>query len=229
MPWNRHPEETIQKILDASLKLFLEMGYEQTTIFDIVDNLGGLSRGAFYHHFKSKEEVLTDLMDTYFTQNAPFESVKDEEGLNGLEKVTKAISYIVSPENTGGIGKTAQSLLSLSNPRFLAAVLKSNREVAPGLQLLIEEGMADGSIRPGNAMVLAELLILLIHFWVFPTIFPGNKAVFDDKIAAIKQMLDALGFPALSEEFMAKHETWADLLNISPVPEASARRKSRSA
>jgi len=220
MPWNRHPEETIQKILDASLKLFLEKGYEQTTIFDIVDNLGGLSRGAFYHHFKSKEEVLTALMDKYFTKNAPFENVKDEEGLNGLEKITKAISYIVSPENTAGIGKTAQSLMSLSNPRFLAALLQSNREVAPGLQLLIEEGMADGSIRPGNAMILAELLILLIHFWTIPTIFPGNKAAFDDKIAVIKQMLDGIGFPAMSEEFMAKHEIWADLLNISPAPEA---------
>jgi len=223
MPWNRRPEETIQKILDASLNLFLKKGYEQTTIFDIVDNLGGLSRGAFYHHFKSKEEVLIALMDTYFTQNAPFERVKNEEGLSGLEKITRAISYIVSPENTGGIGKTAQSLLSLSNPRFLAALLKSNREVAPGLQLLIEEGMADGSIRPGNAMVLAELLILLIHFWTFPEIFPGNKAVFDDKIAVIKQMLDAIGFPALSEEFMTKHEIWAGLLNISPAPETSAK------
>ena len=220
MPWNRHPEETIQKILDASLKLFLEKGYEQTTIFDIVDNLGGLSRGAFYHHFKSKEEVLTALMDKYFTKNAPFENVKHEEGLNGLEKITKAISYIVSPENTAGIGKTAQSLMSLSNPRFLAALLQSNREVAPGLQVLIEEGMADGSIRPGNAMILAELLILLIHFWTIPTIFPGNKAAFDDKIVVIKQMLDGIGFPAMSEEFMAKHEIWADLLNISPAPEA---------
>jgi len=220
MPWNRYPEETIQKILDASLKLFLEKGYEQTTVFDIVENLGGLSRGAFYHHFKSKDEVLNALMEKYFTDNEPFEAVRDVQGLSGLGKISKAIGYIVSPENTGGIGKTAQSLLTLSNPRFLAELLRSNREVAPGLVLLIEEGMADGSIRPGNAKLLAELLILLIHFWVFPKIFPGDRAVFDDKIAIIKQVLDGLGLPVMDGDFMARRDVWADLLNVSPVPDA---------
>ena len=50
MPRNKYPEETIQKILDASLKLFLEKGYEETTVLDIIAEMGGLTRGAFYHH-----------------------------------------------------------------------------------------------------------------------------------------------------------------------------------
>ena len=54
----KEPDNTIQKILDISHKLFLEKGYEQTTIQDIVDNLDGLSRGAIYHHFKSKDEII---------------------------------------------------------------------------------------------------------------------------------------------------------------------------
>ena len=57
MSRNKYPEETEQIILDAALKLFIENGYEQTTILDIVDKMGGLTRGAFYHHFKTKEEV----------------------------------------------------------------------------------------------------------------------------------------------------------------------------
>ena len=36
MPRNKYPEETVQKILDASLKLFLEKGYEETTVLDII-------------------------------------------------------------------------------------------------------------------------------------------------------------------------------------------------
>ena len=47
MPRNKYPEETVEKILDVSLKLFLEKGYENTTVLDIVDHLGGLTRGAF--------------------------------------------------------------------------------------------------------------------------------------------------------------------------------------
>ena len=37
MARNKHPEQTVQKILDVSLKLFGEKGYEKTTIQDIVD------------------------------------------------------------------------------------------------------------------------------------------------------------------------------------------------
>ena len=63
MSRNKYPEETIAKILDTSLRLFLEKGYEKTTIQDIVNNLEGLTKGAIYHHFKSKEEILDAALD----------------------------------------------------------------------------------------------------------------------------------------------------------------------
>ena len=44
VPRNKYPEETVQKILDASLKLFLEKGYEETTVLDIISKMGGLTR-----------------------------------------------------------------------------------------------------------------------------------------------------------------------------------------
>ena len=47
MARNKYPEETVARILDVSLKLFLEKGYENTTIQDIIDALGNLSKGAF--------------------------------------------------------------------------------------------------------------------------------------------------------------------------------------
>ena len=51
MARNKYPEETIQKILDVSYRLFLEKGYEHTSIQDIVHAIG-MSKGAIYHHFK---------------------------------------------------------------------------------------------------------------------------------------------------------------------------------
>ena len=67
MPRNKYPEETVQTILDAAFKLFTEKGYENTTVLDIVDQMGGLTRGAFYHHFKSKEEVMSALTCLLYT------------------------------------------------------------------------------------------------------------------------------------------------------------------
>ena len=87
MPRNKYPEETVEKILDAAYKLFMEKGYENTTVLDIVDHMGGLTRGAFYHHFKSKEEVMDALTDRMFDEANPFEKVKKEKNLNGLQKL----------------------------------------------------------------------------------------------------------------------------------------------
>ena len=60
---NKHPEETVKRILDVAYSLFMEKGYEATSIQDIINGLGGLSKGAIYHHFKSKEDILIAVTD----------------------------------------------------------------------------------------------------------------------------------------------------------------------
>lgn len=63
MARNKHPEETVNLILDVALALFFEKGYDNTSIQDIIDGLGGLTKGAVYHHFKSKEDILSAALD----------------------------------------------------------------------------------------------------------------------------------------------------------------------
>ena len=66
MARNKYPQETIHKILDVAQELFLTKGYEHTSIQDIIDGLGGLTKGAIYHHFKSKEEILSAVLDRLY-------------------------------------------------------------------------------------------------------------------------------------------------------------------
>ena len=72
MARNKYPEITVEKILDVAQRLFLEKGYDNTTIQDIVNELGGLTKGAIYHHFKSKEEIIDALGEKLFFYNKPF-------------------------------------------------------------------------------------------------------------------------------------------------------------
>ena len=76
MARNKYPEVTVEKILDVAQRLFLEKGYDNTTIQDIVNELGGLTKGAIYHHFKSKEEIIDALSEKLFFENNPFVIVK---------------------------------------------------------------------------------------------------------------------------------------------------------
>ena len=72
MARNKYPEVTVEKILEVSQRLFMEKGYDNTTIQDIVNELGGLTKGAIYHHFKSKEEIINALGEKLFFDNNPF-------------------------------------------------------------------------------------------------------------------------------------------------------------
>lgn len=63
MARNKYPEKTVEKILEVSYRLFVTKGYENVVIQDIVNELGGLTKGALYHHFKSKEEILKALFE----------------------------------------------------------------------------------------------------------------------------------------------------------------------
>lgn len=83
MARNKHPEETVSLILDVSYRLFMEKGYERTSIQDIIDNLGGLSKGAIYHHFKSKEDILVAVTDRMTSQsNNILANIRDRKDLN---------------------------------------------------------------------------------------------------------------------------------------------------
>jgi len=203
LPRNKYPEETVKKILDVSLKLFLEKGYEQTTILDIVNNLGGLTRGAFYHHFKSKEEVLEAIFNSdFFNSNAPFAEAKKIDAVNGLERVKIALKLALfsNIENEQSIALVKFALPLMANPRFLVEKLKYDQETAKVLTPMIEEAMADGSVKQGNPKVLAGLFMLLANFWMLPSIFPCDKEESIAKAMVIKQIFEGLGLPIIDEE-----------------------------
>lgn len=88
MARNKHPEETVSLILDVAARLFMEKGYEHTSIQDIIDNLGGLSKGAIYHHFKSKEDILVAVTDRMTSEsNRMLADIRDQKNLCGKEKL----------------------------------------------------------------------------------------------------------------------------------------------
>ena len=88
MARNKHPEETVNLILDAAFRLFLEKGYEHTSIQDIIGQLGGLSKGAIYHHFKSKEDILIAVTDRMTAaSNQMLADIRDRKDLTGKEKL----------------------------------------------------------------------------------------------------------------------------------------------
>lgn len=58
------PEETRAALVASGLRLFETQGYHATSVTDIVDD-AALTKGAFYHHFDSKEDLLHIIHEEY--------------------------------------------------------------------------------------------------------------------------------------------------------------------
>lgn len=202
MARNKYPEVTVERILDVAEKLFLEKGYDHTTIQDIVDGLGGLTKGAVYHHFKSKEEIMDAVGDRMFLANNPFEKVMGRNDLNGLEKLREMIR--LNQEDLSRQELNRQSMPILKNPRILANTIESNYKIlTPYFQRLLEEGNRDGSIHTEYAKELAELIPLLTSLWLAPTVYPASAAEMGRKFRFIGEMLDKMGVPVINEEIQS--------------------------
>ncbi len=200
MARNKYPEITVEKILEVSQRLFLTKGYDNTTIQDIVDELGGLTRGAIYHHFKSKEEIMDALTNKMFRENNPFDTVKNQEDLNGLQKMKMAMSLNQSDKER--VNLSLQAMPILKNPRILAGIIESNRQVLSPFWLeLLTEGNKDGSIHTDYAKELSEL-IPLFDLWLTPSIYPATPEEIYHKFIFIKEIFDKMGLPLIDDEIM---------------------------
>lgn len=204
MARNKYPEVTVEKILDVSQRLFLEKGYDNTTIQDIVNELGGLTKGAIYHHFKSKEEIMDALTHKMFLDNNPFDAVKERKDLNGLQKMKMAMLLNQSDHERAELSK--QAIPILKNPRILAGIMESNRKVLSPFWLeLLNEGNKDGSIHTSYAKELSELIPLL-ELWLTPSVYPAGTEEIYHKFVFIKELLDKMGVPLIDDKIMGAVE-----------------------
>ena len=209
MARNKYPEVTVERILDVSQRLFLEKGYDNTTIQDIVNELDGLSKGAVCHHFKSKEEIMDAVGDRMFSANNPFEAVRKRSDLNGLEKLREAIRLNQSDEARTSM--TIQSIPLTRNPRLLVEMIESNRRILTPYYLeLLEEGNKDGSLHTKYAREIAELMPLLTSLWLLPNVFPATKEEMKHKFHFLGDMLEKMGVPIMDDSIYALVDEFFD-------------------
>ena len=201
MSRNKHPEITVENILEVAQRLFFEKGYEYTKIQDIADELK-MTKGAIYHHFKSKEEIMDTLGDKIFSKNNPFEIVKKRKDLTGLEKIKLAIKINQTDETLKEL--TNQAIPLLKNPQVLSRMFESNYKILlPHWLELIEEGCKDGSIKTEQPKELAELLILS-DLWMIPSLFPANIDDIKNRCKFVTIMLGKMGLPLYDDEMIER-------------------------
>lgn len=192
MARNKYPQETVDKILDTAQRLFLTQGYEHTSIQDIIDHLGGLTKGAIYHHFKSKEAILSAVMDRlYEGKDERMEQILADPALTGREKLICATRDSLGDSGQDQLFEAAPDLMK--NPWLLASLVEESfyRVVPEFILPILKQGVADGSIVTDQPRELAQVLALLCNVWINPAICHGDSG----EIAQRLQFLNVLFAP----------------------------------
>ena len=201
MARNKHPEETVQLILDVAFRLFMKKGYEHTSIQDIINQLGGLSKGAIYHHFKSKEEILLAVSDKMTSDsNKMLADIRNRTDLNGKDKLKAIFKESLNRPVQDELFTVAPDLCR--NPKLLFSLLQETIEdAAPNYILpIIKQGISDGSIQTDYPDELAELIILVGNIWTNPMIFNSTPDEAYRKFIVFGQMLKGFGLDIVDNE-----------------------------
>lgn len=212
MARNKHPENTVRSILDTACRLFMEKGYEHTSIQDIIDNLGGLSKGAIYHHFKSKEDILAAVTDQMTAEsNQMLAVIRDRTDLNGREKLKTIFKASINRPVQNDIFTAAPNFNK--NPKLLFSLLHDTiDEAVPNYILpIMQQGIADGSIETDYPRQLAELILLAANVWMNPMIFDSSVEESYCKFMVFEQMMRGLGLDIVDRGMLERLQELASI------------------
>ena len=197
MARNKYPEETVKLILDVSTRLFSEKGYDDTSLQDII-NETKLSKGAIYHHFSSKEDILKAIFHRLGNENAEiFAKIRDDSRLSGIEKLRKIFQTAVFHSNQSVLLTVSPCLMN--NPRFLAMQIEQIYElIAPQfVEPILAEGIKDGSINIENPHEIAEAIMILTNVWLNPLVKMTDTEGMKKRCDTFNTLLKGLGIDGL--------------------------------
>ncbi len=153
-----------QEFLDAAQKLFYEQGYDQTSVNTIIDAVG-VSKGTFYHYFKSKEDLLDALAERVARQGLEgLHSIVEDRHLGALEKFNRYFAGSRSlKEKSEEIAKTVLQVMYKDENILLRhkARVRSMELVVPELGKIIAQGIDEGIFDVPYPERTAEMILML--------------------------------------------------------------------
>ena len=213
MARNKYPEETRQLILDVAQKLFLEKGFDGTTIKDIIAELGGLTKGVIYHHFESKEDILEQVLNRMAdaSENKIMHELDLEAG-TGLEKLQ---CYLISAiKRFELISIVYATEMFYKSPRIIGErYLESFSYALPEITKMIEVGIEDGSIETEFPEEVAEVMIVLSNLWIAIQLPNWTSEEIKRKFLVSKRIFESLNVPIVTEQTLEAVNELCDYLN----------------
>lgn len=191
-----HMAAVRQQILAAARVVFERKGVAEASMND-VSTQAGLSVGSIYVHFRSKEDVLLQLIETAEVNAAPFEACSSAGELLGL--VESSLKLQERPDSANQVARTALEVAAITrrNPEVQAVVSKNFKNLRRALlETVVRIGKDANHLEEGEMLAIGESILSLL-------------------VSAQAQML--IGVPTHTEAKMKAARLLIRLLHGAPV------------
>lgn len=150
-------EERRAEILNVAQALIIANGYEQTTVAGIIDAIG-VAKGTFYHHFRSKEEVMRAIVDRFNDEMAEQASAAAALDLAPPAKLAAVIQAMAAKPGEPR-GDFVDQLHAAGAELHQRALTGGILRLTPILTRVVEEGIAAGHFATPYPRAVIEFLL----------------------------------------------------------------------
>ena len=165
------PEERKQELIDTAERLFLEKGYEQTTVADIVREIE-VAQGTFYYYFSSKEKILEAIIEKDITAlEEDVRQIMSREDANAAIKLNAVVNSII------GISTSRREIMNYLHEESNAVMHEKMERhtierLVPLMTRVVAEGTHAGIFDVQYPTESVEFLLAsLVYFFHHPEVF----------------------------------------------------------
>jgi AcrR family transcriptional regulator len=184
----KEPKERKNEILDAAERFFSEKGYDGTSVNDILLAVN-IAKGTFYHHFKSKEDVL----DTLIERRIQIGLKKAEEIIAAdLPPVQKLLAIIMAQKPQDRLHEDFISFLHEKGNSKMheKSIIQTITCLSPCLAKVFKEGIEAGVFNTPFPLESAEILLASVMVLFDNGFFQWTEKERAVKIAAFLNVVE---------------------------------------
>lgn len=190
---------TKDMIITAAEKLFIEKGFEKVSIQDIA-NETKLSKGAIYHHYKSKDDIIKQFIERHSNMQRKMlmEIIDSDDGRTAKELFINLMEKIfdLHEDRLKEIPKD----YNIKSPDIVYTHLqRSMMGDAPVIAKLIERGNQDSSFSVESPLECAEVFLILVNVWLDVSIVPCTQDKLRKKALYLQHVLRTLGMDVFTD------------------------------
>ncbi len=159
----KHPDIRRAELLDRASALFVQHGYDNVSLNDLIAD-AGVSKGAFYHWFPSKDKLITALAErSARDQFAAIEEAVAQCGGTALDRLNALLRAGFDVKMRMGAPEHLAAMVSLLRPEnahlYGRIVAVGEDLVRPLLARVISDGVREGVFHTFDAEGVADMIL----------------------------------------------------------------------